>query len=97
MYTSMNHMLPHLLKHRGFLITLYNFDIRAIAIGGKNNIKMHFKKFDILLTVYHYVSQQRNQLNTLSLSQTLYCVVIRYMFRASSVHLQEALHYLFLV
>jgi hypothetical protein len=31
------------------------------------------------------------QLNTFSLSQTL-CVLILYMFRASSVHLQEALH-----
>jgi hypothetical protein len=46
---------------------------------------------NILLTVYHYVSQQHNQLNTLSLSQTLYCVVILYMFQASSVHLQR--HY----
>jgi hypothetical protein len=26
------------------------------------------------------------------ISQALYCVVILYMFRASSVHLQEALH-----
>jgi hypothetical protein len=43
MYTSMNHMLPHLLKHRDVLIILYNFDIQAIAIDGKNNIKMHFK------------------------------------------------------
>jgi hypothetical protein len=33
-----------------------------------------------------------NGLNTLSLSQTLYCVVVLYMFRVSSVHLQEALH-----
>jgi hypothetical protein len=48
-------------------------------------------QFDILFTVYHYVSQH-NKLNTLSLSQTLYCVVILYMFQASSVHLQEALH-----
>jgi hypothetical protein len=30
--------------------------------------------------------------NTLSLSQTLYCVLILYVFWASSVHLQEALH-----
>jgi hypothetical protein len=37
-------------------------------------------------------SQIRNQLNTLLLSQSLYCVLILYMFRASSVHLQEALH-----
>jgi hypothetical protein len=50
------------------------------------------RRFDILLTVYHYVSQQRNQLNTLSRSQSLYCVFMLYMFRASSVHLQEALH-----
>jgi hypothetical protein len=56
-------------------------------------IKLTKDKFDILLTLYHYVSQQRNQPNTLSLSQTLYCVVILYMFRASSVHLQEALHF----
>jgi hypothetical protein len=34
-----------------------------------------YGEFDILLTVYCYVSQQRNQLNTLSLSQTLYCAV----------------------
>jgi hypothetical protein len=33
-----------------------------------------------------------NQLNTHKLSQSLYCVLILYMFRASSVHLQEALH-----
>jgi hypothetical protein len=33
------------------------------------------EEFDILLTVYHYVSQLRNQLNTLSLSQSLYCVL----------------------
>jgi hypothetical protein len=54
--------------------------------------KRRVYKFDILLTVYHYVSQQRNQLNTLSLSQSPYCVLILYMFRASGVHLQEALH-----
>jgi hypothetical protein len=35
-------------------------------------------KFDVLFTVYHYVSQQRNQLNTLSLSHSFYCVVILY-------------------
>jgi hypothetical protein len=56
--------------------------------------KRNWIQFDILLPVYHYASQQRNQLNTLSLSlsQTLYCVLILYMFRAPSVHLQEALH-----
>jgi hypothetical protein len=32
-------------------------------------------EFDILLTVYHYVSQQRNQLNTFSHSQSL-CSVL---------------------
>jgi hypothetical protein len=47
--------------------------------------------FNVSLTVYNYVSNQLNTLS-LSLSQTLYCVVILYMFRASSVHLQEALH-----
>jgi hypothetical protein len=44
------------------------------------------------LTKIIFVSQSRNQLNTLSLSQSLYCVLIPYMFRASSFHLQEALH-----
>jgi hypothetical protein len=46
-------------------------------------------EFDILLTVYHYVSQQHNQLNTLSLLQSLYCVLILYMFRAGMVHRDE--------
>jgi hypothetical protein len=36
----------------------------------------NISEFDILLTVYHYVSQRRNQLNTLSRSQTFYCVLI---------------------
>jgi hypothetical protein len=38
------------------------------------------------------ISQQRNQLNTLTLSQSLYCVLILYVFRASRVLFQEALH-----
>jgi hypothetical protein len=36
----------------------------------------HRSYFYVLLTVCNYVSQYRNQLNTLSLSLTLYCVVI---------------------
>jgi hypothetical protein len=52
---------------------------------------------NILLTMYHYVSQKRNQLHTLSLSHSLLWYIILYMFRASGVYPQEALHYHFLV
>jgi hypothetical protein len=50
------------------------------------------EQFDILFNVHHHVSLYCNQLNTLSLSQTFYFTVILYIFWATSVHFQDALH-----
>jgi hypothetical protein len=54
-----------------------------------NLIKIGIKEIRQTQLKYVTIAQYLNQFNTLSLSQLLYCVLILYMFRASSVHLQE--------
>jgi hypothetical protein len=62
-------------------ITFTSIDIQTepysslchMAYHNHNQAKLYVK-LDILLTVYHYVSQQHNQLNTFTFTNTLLCL-----------------------
>src|SRR5215510_14759051 len=58
-------------------------------------IMYHYVSCIIMYHVSLYIIMYHNNVTNLihfSLSQSLYCVLILYMFRASSVHPQKALH-----